>query len=415
MQFIKLKYILILIVLTTAFGTRTEAQPVYQIQCPFNTSPNAGAELHILLHHTLSSLENKYVPTKIFRNNNFFAKSGNIIYTLLRLGSYDFYMAYIPVINQHEYFGHLARAKQLNAGFTRYEIYLFPPDGGRAFFGNHKYNLTNSEQILEYIGGVESNAIMAEQIRLNSILKGEMSFQDAMLYIGARTDFIGYILLEDNGSYDDVNNYLHILNKGAEREKIISKRNLILPAVLSFLLDPYTIHSIYSIIDDFVFHGRTLIVPLSSIIKKKTGILPFYSFEPAVNGLQHSLNGYILTGRHIFKTAVQWEALNHHNCYGLGMAMYGFSSFRKTVSFDVELRYWNDSDTFYHNQEGKIQTSNSNGVLLGCKIYLKTLRDIVPGKDLYITSGVSLKSPGFTKGYPLAGGVLFNVGIGYAG
>jgi hypothetical protein len=135
----------LMVVIGTLVMSPCNGQALYRFQYPLSTSPMAGAELHLLLHNGLSTLENRYIPGAIFHENTPLSKTGNVLFRFMRMGTYQFYMAYVPVIHQHEYFGHLTRAKELLAGFTHCDIYFFPPTGGRAFYGGFQYHpLTGS-------------------------------------------------------------------------------------------------------------------------------------------------------------------------------------------------------------------------------------------------------------------------------
>lgn len=407
-------YISIILLFVTSHEEVLLSQAIYQVQYPLSTSAYAGADINILINHELSSLDIKLIPSRVFINENAWSSTGNILYRLIRMSTYNFYMSYIPVIIQHEYFGHLSRARQLHAANTRFEIYLFPPSGGRAFFGNHRYNpLTEMEQISEYIGGMEANSIMAEKIRVNSLQYGTMSFQDVMLYLGARTDFSTYVLLENNGSFDDIRQYLNTLNNIDGQEKLIERNDLVLPAILSTLLDPYTIQAAYSLIGKYVINNHSSFASPPMFQIGNLGLTPYYCFEPSVYGPQHCLNGYISTEKQLFSFSLHKAAFNILHSYGLQVAMYRFSVIRDILSLDLDGRYWHSEPLSYHNNKGNIQSVKSNGTLLSAKLYLKSSFPVMKENNLIFTTGFSMKSPGYTQGYPLVGRLSFNIGIGY--
>lgn len=406
---------IILVFAGTNTGKNLAAQALYQLQYPFSTSQYGGAEFHILVHHELSRLENRYIPSRIFNSEDTWAKTGNILYRLLRMSTCDFYLAYLPVVNQHEYFGHLARAKQLHAGFTRHEIYFFPPTGGKAYYGDHKYKtLTDAERISEYIGGMEASIIMAGTIRRNLLREELMSFQDAMLYLGSNTDFNTYVLFEDNGSADDVTQYLTVLNQLAQGKKIIDRRALILPSIFSILLDPVTIHSVSNLVEQYLIGGNTSFDTPPMFSFSSIGLLPYYSFEPGAYGPRHCLNSYIRNERDLYYICFHKGAFNFKKDLGIQVALYGCSLVSKTLNFDLDLRYWRGGSFEYHNDAGSVQNSKLHGALLSSKLYFHPTRKDDTIRDLFFSSGISIKTQGYTKGYPLSGGLSFSFGIGYS-
>ncbi|HER08920.1 MAG TPA: hypothetical protein ENO20_08435 [Bacteroides sp.] len=405
--------ILCSIALSALTGT-VQSQPLYGLQYPFETSPKAGSEFHLLLHDVLGELDNRFVPAEIFHGGNRISSAGNILYRLVRMGSYEFYMAYIPVVNQHEYFGHLARAKQHEAGFTRYEIYFFPPSGGRAYFGNHKYHpLTGAEMMSENIGGMEANAIMAESMRIKTMQKGTLSFQDAMLYLGSRSDFITYVLFEDNGASDDIMKYLQVLNLELADRKEIERKDLVFPSVMSGLLDPYTLKCVYSLIVEYLLRGHVTFETPFLWRSAETGFLPLYSFEAAAGVPRHYLTGYLIRHDHLFRLSLHGGAFGMYRDHGTQLAVYGYSLDRKALSFDLDLRYWHSEKQMYHDDTGMIRSGHEHGGLVSGMLHYRLPVASGRKRNWFLSAGIHYKTAGYTSGYELDGGVSFTVGAAY--
>lgn len=395
-------------------GQQVRAQPIYQLQYPFCQSAYAGSEIHLFAHHLISELDNRWVPSSLFENQNRWGKTANVLYRLLRIGTYEFYLAYLPVINQHEYFGHLSRAKQMQAQYTRYEIYLFPPSGGRAWFSNHKHHpLTPPERLLEYAGGVEANALMAEKIRSNATLAGSLSFQDVMLYLGASTDFSTYVLFSDNGSYDDVIQYLSVINEEREPDQRIERRDLRLPAILSAVLDPFAIRTTYSLVRHYLLNGETTFQAPALIPVGNFGFMAYYLFEPGAEGLRHGLQGQLLTKEHLYSITLYTPALQTAGSSGIQLNMMGLARNRSRISYDLDLRYWFGSTLSYHDESGDLHQAGTHGALVGCQLHYTHPTGPRIDKDWVISAGLSYKTAGYTKGMPLPSGFLFSVGLGY--
>ncbi|HDS06991.1 MAG TPA: hypothetical protein ENO05_05130, partial [Bacteroides sp.] len=314
--FHRMVYIVALSVLSVQAVT-LRCQPLYGLRYPYETSPYAGSEFHLLLHDVLGELDTRFVPAEIFHRESRLSEAGNILYRLGRMSTYGFYMAYIPVVNQHEYFGHLARAKQLKAGFTRYEIYLFPPTGGMAYFGAHRYHpLTSAEMMIEHTAGMEANVIMAESVRLKSMQKGTLSFHDAMLYLGSRSDFITYVLFNDEGKADDITKYLQVLNLEPQTGEELRREDLVFPAIMSGLLDPYTLKTIYSLVAGYLVGGTVTFETPFLWRNGETAFLPFYSFEAAAGAPRHTLTGYLVRHEHLFRLCFHTGAFGAHRDHG---------------------------------------------------------------------------------------------------
>lgn len=411
--FSRMVYIIALAALSTLTAT-VRCQPLYGLRYPFETSPFAGSEFHLLLHDVLGELDTRFVPAEIFHGESRLSGAGNILYRLVRMSTYGFYMAYIPVVNQHEYFGHLARAKQLKAGFTRYEIYLFPPTGGMAYFGNHQYHpLTGAEMMIENIAGVEANAIMAESMRLKTMQKGTLSFHDAMLYLGSRSDLITYVLFNDEGKSDDITKYLHVLNLESRTGEEIRREDLVFPVVISGLLDPYTLKTIYNLVVEYLVGGRVTFKTPFLWRNGETAFLPFYSFEAAAGAPRHTLTGYLLRHEHLFRLSFHAGAFGAHRDHGAHLAVYGYSLNRKALSFDLDLRYWHAAEQSCHDEEGMIRSRSGHGGLIGGTLHYRIPLDPESRRSWFLFAGAGFKTASYTRGYALDSGMSFTIGASY--
>lgn len=263
-----------------------------------------------------------------------------------------------------------------------------------------------------YLGGIEANLVMAENIRRNILQNRNMSFQDAMLFLGCGTDFQTYVLFEDNGSFDDVEQYLSMLNMNVPEENCLSKGDLVLPSIFSVLLDPFTLQSFSKLIGQYLVKGQSSFSAPSMLNFGKVGFLPYYSFEPGADGLRHCLNTYLRTDRHLYFICLHKGAYSANEAFGLQVKMNGFSMMRNTLSFDLDLRYWRSDPLAYHDNTGNIQSTELNGALVGFTLYFQFLPDFASGRKLLLLSGCSLKSPGYTKGFPLKGGLSYHFGLG---
>jgi hypothetical protein len=392
------------------------SQEYYKLQFPMQTSPYAGAEFHLMLHHELGVIDNRFVPSTIFNSEKTISKAGNILYRIIRMGTYEFYMTYIPLINQHEYFGHLGRAKILKAGYTRYEIYLFPPSGGRAYYGNNLYHpLTNSEFNSETIGGIEASLILAETNRVKALTRGSTTFQESMLYLGAKSDLASYILFESESSYNDIDKYLQSINSTLDNERKIDKKDLYFPAVLSMIGDPYALVSFKDLLINYLVKGEEIYETPILKFSNNISVLPVYSFELAPLSPRNHFETYIISNKGLYRAGLFTAYLSKVKDFGVQLGGYGLKLMSGRIIFDFDLRYWRSDKYDYHDTDGILKSTKYNGALLNGSIhYLLPLSDS-PKRRLLVFSGIGLKTPGYTNGYPIAGGSYINIGIGYTG
>lgn len=348
------------------------AQPDYTFQYPFSESALAGSDFHLLLHREITSYRNYLLPSRIFRTNRFFSKAGNVTYRLLLLGTLDFYLTYLPVVNQHEYFGHLGRAKQLDAGFTRYQIFFFPPTGGRAYWGDHRFHgLTNAERILEIAGGIEANSLMAGDLGRKVLQMGKINFHESMLLLGAGSDLVTYLLFEESSSFNDIDQYLQIINQNRISGENIEKNDLVWPATLSFITSPFILHSIYNLSWDYIYRGKTETKLWLFNENGRIKFLPYAGYALTPTGPVISLNSYVITGDKHYKISIghgfPWK-IRHTEA---GISAYQIQILPELLATDLDIRGWLGGGFPIHDQRGNIIPSGKIGGLVSLDLYCR--------------------------------------------
>lgn len=390
------------------------AQPDYTFQYPFSQSAEAGSDFHLLLHREISACRDYLLPSRVFSNNSFLSEAGNVTYRLLMLGSMDFYLAYLPVVNQHEYFGHLGRAKQLDAGFTRYQIYFFPPTGGRAYWGDHRFHqLTNAELMLEIAGGIEANSVLAGELGRKVLQKGKINFHESMLLLGAGSDLVTYLLFEEETSYNDIDQYLQIINQDRMPGENIEKSDLIWPATISFITNPLMMHAIYNLTLDYISRGRTVTTLLLFNGNGRISFIPYAGYALTPTGPVLSLNSYFISGDNQYKISV-----GHGFPWNIRHAEVGISAYRihilpESLVTDLDIRGWVGDGFPMHDQRGNIIPSGKIGGLASLDLYCRLPVGSFNGRVPLVMAGVYVKTLGYSAGYMLQEGIGFKIGAGY--
>jgi hypothetical protein len=391
-----------------------QAQPAYTLQYPFSVSAEAGASFHLLLSREANACRDFLLPSSVFSNSSFLSDAGNVTYRLLLLGSLDFYLTYLPVVNQHEYFGHLARAKQLDAGFTRYQIFFFPPSGGIAYYGDHLYHpLTNAERMLEIAGGIEANFIMADNISRQLLQQGRTNFHESMLLLGAGSDLVTYLLFEEETSHNDLDQYLQLLNHERDPEATIEKRDLLFPAAWSFIINPLVIIAIRNLAWDYIIMGENT---TTLHLFNRTGqvrFLPYIGYALTPVGPVIHLNTYLVSKDRQFKFSVghglPWDIRHTEVC----ISAYRIHLFSENVKADLDIRGWTGEPFPLHDQRGNLISSGKIGGMLAGDLYFRLPLGSCKGRIPMALIGISFKSNGYSAGYTLSKGFGFKIGLGY--
>jgi hypothetical protein len=390
------------------------AQPDYTFQYPFSLSAEAGSAFHLLLHREITSCRDYLLPPKVFSTGRLLPEVGNVTYRLLLLGSLDFYLAYLPVVNQHEYFGHLGHAKQLDAGFTRYQIFFFPPTGGRAYWGDHHFGQpTNAERMFEIAGGIEANSIMAGDISRKVLQKEKINFHESMLLLGAGSDLVTYLLFEEETSFNDLDQYLQLINQNRMPGENIEKSDLIWPATISFITNPFVMHAIYNLAWDYIPRGRTVTTLMLFNGNGRVSFIPYAEYALTPTGPVLSLNSYFISGDNQYKISV-----GHGFPWNIRHAEVGISAYRihilpESLVTDLDIRGWVGDGFPMHDQRGNIIPSGKIGGLASMDFYFRIPVGSFKGRVPMVMAGVYVKTYGYSAGYMLQEGTGFKIGAGY--
>jgi hypothetical protein len=201
------------------------------------------------------------------------------------------------------------------------------------------------------------------------------------------------------------------LNRESGLEKEIERNDLMWPAVISGLLDPYALKSVYSLVVEYLIGGTVIFETPFLLRTGRTTFLPFYSFEPAAGVPRHCLTGYLTWQDHLFRGCLHTGAFGMFSDYGVQMAIFGFSLDRGAISFDLDLRYWHSNGFLYHDEEEMVRSAGEHGGLAGGRLYFRLPTDPGRKRSWFLSTGISLKTAGYTRGYPLNGGLSFSAGV----
>ncbi len=317
-------------------------------------------------------------------------------------------------MNQHEYFGHLGRAKQLDAGFTRYQIFFFPPTGGRAYYGDHRFHhLTNAERMLEVAGGIEANSLMAGELGHKVLQKGKINIHESMLLLGAGSDLVTYLLFEEETSYNDISQYLQLLNQDRIPGEYIEKSDLIWPATISFFTCPLVMHAIYNLAWDYICRGRTETKLWLINGNGQVNVLPYAGYALTPLGPQISLNSYLIRGDKQYKISLghgfPWELRNTE----VGISAYQIHILPELLATDLDIRGWTGDGFTMHDQRGNIIPSGKIVGLASMDLFFRLPFGSYKGRIPLVMAGIYVKTHGYSSGYMLQKGIGFKIGAGY--
>jgi len=196
-------------------------------------------------------------------------KGAGILYRLARLALVDQVVPELDRVVLHEYFGHGARAREFGWPAS-YGIGAPPPlgDGGghTAMDIPRAADVTVTQSLALSSAGMEANDVARDRLARRWVSSGDLTYQEAVRYLLARYDQLGYIYGSGTGEGDDVEAYAEALN--AASGTTVSDPEYASGATFQKqawvgLLDPLSLYALYGVLAAHVVDGRdTLGVPM---------------------------------------------------------------------------------------------------------------------------------------------------------
>jgi hypothetical protein len=328
-----------------------------------NKLPRKGVDYRII-DYKLSpyvGAENLYTLQRI-AENTLLPKDDNIANRLVDLFICHC-LAWSELVVQHEYFGHGYRCRDLNniVFHTTYH-YKFLGDAATEYY----YDIQKmTPQILSSItlGGLDSNAIYAQRLKMHWLINQKVDPRQSMLYTYNALEHLQYSMIRQksinfklpldqfvqeykkNQSGNDIMTYLYSLHITYPNATPLTRNKMILFSSLS-LCDPILWVSGYSMAK-YVYNGNFTEVPMITIgndlkylASLRSGFSPFgpeiYLDNYFVWQKQYPIHGYIKYGE--FAQNTYW---------GLGIEIPKAFVY-KTYSLGFCLDYWKQPKIIYH-------------------------------------------------------------------
>lgn len=305
-----------------------------------------GAEALISGLHIYSLLDDNFLPSTqgSTEGTMIFGRLGKLV-----LENFFFNMA---SVTQHEIFGHGARGREFHFETLRFRVNFW--GGGSTLFVHRDFlNLSPSEKMAYVTGGVESNYILAKQLRTQWLDTKFIDEREGHLYILTAMDQASYILkthrrypnrrfggrrffpagIIDDGN--DIRNYVNQVNRW-HRRHVLSLSDLRRYVLLDFL-DPYFYFSAFSL-GNYLYDGsQGFEYPMLNF--GNVQYLPGFRLILAPYAPEYQFINYIRALDQIFQVTLRYSNLANKQAYGLTFeALRLWSS--ELLNFDGRLDIW---------------------------------------------------------------------------
>ena len=400
--------ITIFLLLITFLG---KAQSRYNIIYEKQLGQNFAGENTNAMFHLFDYADSLFIPKKIIKTENNFAKVINPIYRFSKLFLINYLVTDFTMTMNHERFGHGYR--MLEAGGSIDEIvYNMPPPFTNKFSYislNSPSNFTKQQEIMINLGGSETNLIATDIMRKNILLDESFNYNYGLAYLYGSNDMPGYTAFVTNPS-SDPNRYRDNINDLYGGEPL-TRDKMKAYSFIALFTDPMNFYALKSVFYDYIIKGRHSSRVGMIKLTKRLKYLPRFRFEYTPYGPELVYQNYFKLDSKLMQFSFSHSDAALPNSWRFTGNIWNLKSSDR-LSFNLSGQIWNQPNIEFYQNDKLIASEGFGGQFISTVNY-----DISKDKNLYgFTLQVGYKSTGYTigeqlnKGLIIRGGLTFKLG-----
>lgn len=400
-----------LVALALALPT-VQAQVVYPLAADRDVSMRTGADALIAAHWASIAFTDRLLPPRLIEERTTLPRGFGVFYRLATVTLITGVADYMPMLIQHEVFGHGSRVLGLGHSIRAVELNLPPPYGSGSGWISYRFDSSASAQERAVIttGGVEGAAVLAEGWRARMAQRGRMHYREAAAYLTAFHNLTGYVLGtgEREGGGHDIARYLRYLdeehnfaiawNEGRPVGPLTRRQDL-RRLVLINLLDPYTWAALYASAR-YVVRGRSMLT-LPSLNVRGATYLPTIQLGLSPFGAE-VLAQHLLMARRLVELRLRYGAGPWGRFGGSGLHVAPLAA-RDRWRLDLDADVWRQPEVLSGSDVRRPSRRWGAGSRLTGYLWLHAYG------GLYLQVG--LKTRGYVPGDPIGGGAYGRFGL----
>lgn len=413
-----------------------KGQSYSQIAFDETLSEYIGAQNIITLHNALYSFEDKHIRDTLFNERIYpkvitqlarkrekknspdsvgiflIKKIVGCNYRMFKLFFIDVPVDWLLTLSQHEVFGHGARYREF--GFEKNSFNIGSGGGGFAKRGTLRKGYqspTSQENCAIYIGGVESNILLANNIAYQALLNDTLHYRQGLLYLFSQNDLSRYLRItkttdsiepgNDMANYIDRMNYLfsNSNNKSYTIKKLYNQR------VVSFV-SPLQAYSAFSILYTYLLKGEKRMTKIPMIKFGNVRYLPALNYSLTPFGSQYHFINYVRYKKMLFCSDFNLGDNTFNTFYGFSVKGFNVVNTKRiTINFHIDV--WNQPELELESYSN-INPVNKIGEAFKMDLILRPFK----GQNragLFLQTGY--KTKGYIMGEALAESSIFRIGL----
>jgi hypothetical protein len=257
-------------------------------------SSRMGAIDLVSLDEIVNQYEQQYLPQKLGDEDTRLSNLGGRLYRLGKTILFENVQDFMIDVVQHEVFGHGARLREFGSKDLEYHLEAVPPYGHAHGWTSWKTApiLSADEDVTMRIAGMESELVMAAEIRNRVLERNQLNYREANLYFVGRLANTIYAYSthpSDISAYNgnDIANYVRVVS--------IRNPNVTLSRIQTLtllnVLDPLTIEWFYSA-HKYIAKGE-IMSALPTVQIGKENVLFGLHFSLTPFGYEYTLESFL--------------------------------------------------------------------------------------------------------------------------
>ena len=400
--------ITIFLLLITILG---KAQSRYNIIYEKQLGQNFAGENINAMFHLFDYADSLFIPKKIIKTENNFAKVINPLFRFSKLFLTNYLITDFAMTMNHERFGHGYRMLEVGGSIDEV-VYNMPPPFNNEFSYislNYPSNFTKQQEIMINLSGSETNLIATDIMRKNILLDESFNYNYGLAYLYGSNDMPGYTAFVTNPAADPIQ-YRQNINQlyGAE---LLTREKMRTYSFIALFTDPMNFYALKSVFYDYIIKGRHSSRVGMIKLTKRLKYLPRFRFEYTPYGPELVYQNYFKLDSKLMQFSFSHSDAALPNSWRFSANIWNLKS-SDHLSFNLSGQIWNQPNIEFYQHDKLIASEGLGGQFISTVNY-----DISKDQNLYgFTLQAGYKSTGYAigeqlnKGLIIRGGLTFKLG-----
>lgn len=361
--------------------------------------------------HLLDYADSLFIPKKIIKTENNFAKVINPIFRFSKLFLSNYLITDYAMTMNHERFGHGYRMLEAGGSITKIVYNMPPPFSNEFSYINATYpeNFTIQQELMYVLGGSETNLVLTDVMRKNILLDERFNYNFGLAYLYGSNDMPGYTAFITNPAADPIQ-YRQNINQlyGAE---LLTREKMRTYSFIALLTDPINFYAFKSVFYDYIIKGRHSsrigMIKLSNRLK----YLPRFRFEYTPYGPELVYQNYFKLNSKLLLFSFSHSDPDLPNSWRVLANIWNIK-LSNQISLNLSGQIWDQPNIEFYQNDKLIAFEGFGAQFISTVNY-----DISKDKNLYgFTLQAGYKSTGYAigeqlnKGLIIRGGLTFKLG-----